>query len=79
MLISQMGAYFYSSKSNKNWCPCLSLKWVPIFIAPNLIKIGVHAYLANGYLNPLPKLNFRKSTKVHIFKLGLSNLERGPK
>ena len=36
---------FYSSKSHKNRCPCLSLKWVPILIAPNLKKIGVHDYL----------------------------------
>ena len=43
-------------------------------IAPIPIKIGVHTYLSNGYLNPLSKLNFEKVEKVHIF-----NLERGPK
>ena len=26
-------------------------------IAPNLIKTGVHAYLSNGYLTSLSKLN----------------------
>ena len=48
-------------------------------IAPNLIKIGVHAYLSNGYLNPLSKLNFKKVTNVHIFNLGFTKLERVPK
>ena len=49
ILISKMGTYIYSFKYHKNMCPCLSLKWVPILIAPNLIKIGVYAYLSNGY------------------------------
>ena len=44
-------------------------------IAPNLIKIGVHAYLLNGYLNPLSKLNSEKVEKVHVFNLGLTKLE----
>ena len=48
-------------------------------IAPNLIKIRVHAYLSNGYLNPLSKFNSEKVTKVHLFSVGLRNLERGPK
>ena len=69
-----------SSKSHKNRFPCLCLKWVPIStlklnsekvdktsyfqplfdqpstkakIPQNLIKIGVHAYIQTGYLNPL--------------------------
>ena len=46
---------------------------------PNIIKIGVHAYLSNGYLNPLSKLNFEKVEKMHLFNLGLTNLEQGPK
>ena len=37
-------------------------------IAPNLIKIGVHAYLSNGYLNPLSKLNFEKVDKSESFQ-----------
>ena len=44
-------------------------------IVPYLIKIGVHAYLSNGYLNPLSKINSKKATKVHVFNLGLTNLE----
>ena len=48
-------------------------------IAPNLIKIGVHAYLSNGYLNPVSKLNSEKFNKRDIFNLGLINLEREPK
>ena len=48
-------------------------------VVPNIIKIGVHAYLSNGYLNPLSKLIPRKSTKVHLVNLGLTNLEHGPK
>ena len=144
-----------SSKSHKNRCPCLSLKWVskstfktqfleskqkcifePWFdqpwtrekITPNLVKIRVHAYLSNGYINPLSKLYFEKvdksasfqpwfdqpwmrakiapkhikigghaclskwvpkstfktqfresEKKVHIFNLGLTNLEQVPK
>ena len=43
-------------------------------IAPNLIKIGFHAYLSNGYLNPLSKLNSKK-----LDKSAYSNLDRGPK
>ena len=48
-------------------------------IALNVIKIGVHAYLSNGYLNPLSKLNSEKVEKVYLFNVALTNLERGPK
>ena len=48
-------------------------------ITLNVIKIGVNAYLSNGYLNPLLKLNSEKVEKMHIFNLGLTNLERRPK
>ena len=48
-------------------------------IAPNLIKIGVHAYLSNGYQNALSKLNFEKVDKIAFYNLCLSNLELGPK
>ena len=34
---------------------------------PNLIKIGVHAYLSNGYLNPLLNLNSEKVKKNAYF------------
>ena len=37
-------------------------------IAPNLIKIGVHAYLSNGYLNPLYKPNSKKVEKSAYFQ-----------
>ena len=37
-------------------------------ITPNLIKIGVHAYLSNGYLNPLSKLNSEKVNKSAYFQ-----------
>ena len=37
-------------------------------IALNLIKIGVHAYLSNGYLNPLSKLNSEKVHKSAYFQ-----------
>ena len=37
-------------------------------IAPNHIKIGVHPYLSNGYLNPLSKLNFEKVDKNAYFQ-----------
>ena len=37
-------------------------------IAPNLIKIGVHFYLSNGYLNPLSKLNYEKVDKSASFQ-----------
>ena len=54
ILISQMGTYFYnskshknSSKSHKNRCPCLSL---------------------NGYLNPRSKLNSDKVDKSAYFQ-----------
>ena len=48
-------------------------------IAPNLIKIDVHGYLSNAYLNPLPILIFEKIDKSANFNHGLTNLERGPK
>ena len=48
-------------------------------IAPNLIEIGIRAYLSNGHLNPLSKLNSEKVEKAHIVDLVLTNLERGPK
>ena len=48
-------------------------------IAPNIIKISVHAYLSNGYLNPFSKLNSKKLTYIHLFNLGLTNLEHGTK
>ena len=36
-------------------------------IAPNLKKIGVHAYLSNGYLNAVSKLNSEKVDKSAYF------------
>ena len=44
-------------------------------IAPNLIKIGVYAYLSNGYLNLLSNFKYKKVNKSDIVKLGLTNLE----
>ena len=35
-------------------------------VAPDLIKIGVHAYLSSGYLNPLSKLNHWESRQKCI-------------
>ena len=43
--------------------PCTRAK-----IALNLIKIGIHAYLLNGYLNPLSKLNSEKVNKSASFQ-----------
>ena len=37
-------------------------------IDPNLIKIGVHAYLSNDYLNPLSKLDSEKVDKSAYFQ-----------
>ena len=37
-------------------------------IAPNIIKLGVHAYLSNWYLNPLLKLNCEKVDKSAYFE-----------
>ena len=37
-------------------------------IAPNVIKIGVHANLKNGYLNPLSILNSKKVDKSASFE-----------
>ena len=47
-------------------------------IDPNLIKIGFHAYFSNRYLNTLSNSILIKSTKVHLFNLGFTNLEWGP-
>ena len=59
--------------------PWFDQPWTMAKIAPHLIEIGVYAYLSNGYLNQLSNFDLRKSTKVHIFNLGLTNLEWGPK
>ena len=62
----------FKTQFQENWQNCMfsTLVW-PTFneakISPNLIKIGVHAYLWNGYLNPLSKLNFEKVEKKCIF------------
>ena len=37
-------------------------------ITPNLIKIGVHAYLSNGYVNSLSNVNFEKDDKSAYFQ-----------
>ena len=66
MLIFEMGTYFYSSKSHKTMSSCLSLKWVPIVIAQNIVIIGIDAYLSNGYLGTLLRDMHR-----HIFLLEL--------
>ena len=47
-------------------------------IAPKLIKIGVHAYLSNGYLNPLSKLNYEKVNKSAYFQQPLSQAKISP-
>ena len=38
-------------------------------IAPNLMRIGVHAYLSNGYLHPLSKINSEKVDKRSYFQI----------
>ena len=63
--MSQMGTYFYSSKYHKNRCSFLSLKWVPNFIAPNLRKIGVHAYLHAYMSHPQTLLDGEDVTKIY--------------
>ena len=74
ILISQM-----ISKSTlkfhlwKYWQKCVFSnfvwqQWTRTKIDPNLIKINVDAYLSNGYLNPLSKLNSEKVEKVAYFK-----------
>ena len=37
-------------------------------ITPNLLKIDVHAYLSNGHLNLLSKLNYEKVDKSAYFQ-----------
>ena len=37
-------------------------------MSPNVIKIGDDAYLSNGYLNPLSKLNSKKIDKSAGFQ-----------
>ena len=59
--------------------PLFDQPWMRAKIAPNLIKIGVHAYLSDGYLTPLSNINFEKVENVHLFNLGVTNLEQGPK
>ena len=53
--------------------------WMRAKIAPNLIRIGVHAYLWNGYLNLLYNLNFQKMEKCNVLGLSLTKFDRGPK
>ena len=60
-----------NSKSNKNsayFRPWFDQPWSGAKIDPNIIKIGVHAYLSNGYLNPLSKLNGKKVNKSASFQ-----------
>ena len=54
------------SRENRRKCIFSTLVWPPLTcakITPNLIKIGLHAYLSIGYLNPLSKLNSEKVNK----------------
>ena len=72
--------FHFWKRRQKCILPWFDHPWLRAKIAPNIIKICVHAYLSNGYLNRLSKLNSkRESTKVHIFNLGWTNIEWGPK
>ena len=53
---------FNSEKVDKSayFQPCFDQPFLKGKIDPNIIKIGVHAYLSNGYLKPLSKLNSEK-------------------
>ena len=96
-----------SSKSHKNRCPCLSLKWVSKsslnfqfresrqkWKFSTLVSQTLNAGQNNSksYKNRCLCLSLKwaskstlkfqfqkKSTKVHIFNLGLTKLEQGPK
>ena len=48
-------------------------------IVPNLIKIGVNAYLSNGYLNPVSKLNSEGVDKTVSFQGLFDQPLTGPK
>ena len=48
-------------------------------IALNLIKISVHAYLWNGYLNLLQNLNLKKWEICNVLGLHLTKFDGGPK
>ena len=45
----------------------LNQPWTRAKIAPNLIKMGVHTYLSNGYLNILFKTQFQETWQKWIF------------
>ena len=74
MLISQMGIKstlkFNSEKVDKSAYiqPWHDLPRTREKIAPNLIKIVVHAYLSNGYLNEISKRNLEKVEKSAAFQ-----------
>ena len=44
-----------------------NLEWGPKY-PPNLIKVGVHAYLSNGYLNLLSNFNYVNVDKSAYFR-----------
>ena len=54
---------FWESKKSAYFQPLFDQPWMRDKIAPNILKIGLHAYLSNGYLNPLSKLNSEKDEK----------------
>ena len=65
---STLKIQFWESKKK---CIFSTLVWPTLNeakIAPNLIKIGVHAYLSNGYLNQLSKHNSEKIDKSGYFQ-----------
>ena len=72
-----MGNYFYTSKTHKNRCPCLSLKREHIFIALNLIKImsiliskmGTYFYSSKCNKNKCPSLYLKWITIFIPLKL----------
>ena len=73
MLISQMGTkinfqfQFRESGQHAPFRHGFDQHWLQTKIAQNLARIGVHAYLSNGYIHLLLNFNSRKLGKVKLF------------
>ena len=60
--------YFEKVKKSASLRPLFDQPWPMTKITRNFKKIGVHAYLLNGYLNLHSNLNSKILEKVHIFR-----------
>ena len=69
----------FQFRESQQKCIFLNLVWPTLNEGQHSSKFHknryMHAYLSNGYLIPLSNFNSEKVKKVHLFNLGLTNLE----